>query len=44
MPRPVLLLLHGLLDDERVWGPVATRRRGLAELRVPNLRSLLAAL
>ena len=38
MTQPVLLLLHGLLNDERVWEPVAARLRGHAEIRIPNLR------
>ena len=36
--RPVLLLLHGLLNDERVWEPVASRLRQHADIRIPNLR------
>ena len=36
--KPVLVLLHGLLNDERVWGPVAERLRDRAEIRIPNLR------
>ena len=38
MTRPVLLLLHGLLNDERVWEPVAARLRADADVRLPNLR------
>ena len=37
--QPVLLLLHGLLNDERVWEPVASRLRGRADIRIPNLRT-----
>jgi pimeloyl-ACP methyl ester carboxylesterase len=36
--KPTLALLHGLLNDERVWAPVASRLRGRAEIRIPNLR------
>lgn len=36
--KPVLVLLHGLLNDERVWEPVASRLRALADIRIPNLR------
>jgi pimeloyl-ACP methyl ester carboxylesterase len=39
MTRPILLLLHGLLNDERVWQPVAERLRGRADIRIPNLRT-----
>lgn len=39
MTRPVLLLLHGLLNDERVWEPVASRLRRRADIRIPNLRT-----
>lgn len=35
---PTLVLLHGLLNDERVWEPVAARLRARAEVRIPNLR------
>lgn len=35
---PVLVLLHGLLNDERVWQPVAERLRDRADIRIPNLR------
>ena len=35
---PTLVLLHGLLNDERVWEPVAARLRGRADIRIPNLR------
>jgi pimeloyl-ACP methyl ester carboxylesterase len=34
----VLVLLHGLLNDERVWQPVAERLRERADIRIPNLR------
>jgi pimeloyl-ACP methyl ester carboxylesterase len=37
--KPVLVLLHGLLNDERVWQPVATRLADVAVLRIPNLRT-----
>ena len=36
--KPALVLLHGLLNDERVWEPVAWRLRQHADIRVPNLR------
>ncbi len=36
--KPILLLLHGLLNDERVWEPVAARLRQRADILVPNLR------
>ncbi len=36
--QPVLVLLHGLLNDERVWQPVAERLRDRADIRIPNLR------
>jgi pimeloyl-ACP methyl ester carboxylesterase len=36
--KPTLLLLHGLLNDERVWEPVASRLRRRADILVPNLR------
>ena len=39
MTQPVLLLLHGLLNDERVWEPVAQRLRARADIRIPNLRT-----
>jgi len=39
MTRPVLLLLHGLLNDERVWAPVARRLGSRADIRIPNLRT-----
>jgi pimeloyl-ACP methyl ester carboxylesterase len=39
MPKPVLLLLHGLLNDERVWEPVASRLRHRTDIRIPNLRT-----
>lgn len=38
MTQPVLLLLHGLLNDERVWEPVAAPLRAVADVRIPNLR------
>lgn len=37
--KPTLVLLHGLLNDERVWEPVASRLRGRADIVIPNLRS-----
>lgn len=36
--KPTLVLLHGLLNDERVWAPVASRLRGRADIVLPNLR------
>lgn len=36
--KPTLVLLHGLLNDERVWEPVASRLRGRADVVIPNLR------
>jgi pimeloyl-ACP methyl ester carboxylesterase len=39
MTRPVLLLLHGLLNDESVWQPVAQRLKERADIRIPNLRT-----
>ncbi len=36
--KPTLVLLHGLLNDERVWQPVASRLQAHADLRIPNLR------
>lgn len=36
--NPTLVLLHGLLNDERVWEPVASRLRPRADIRIPNLR------
>lgn len=36
--KPALVLLHGLLNDERVWAPVASRLRGRADIHIPNLR------
>jgi pimeloyl-ACP methyl ester carboxylesterase len=36
--RPTLVLLHGLLNDERVWAPVAARLRKRADIVIPNLR------
>ncbi len=36
--KPVLVLLHGLLNDERVWEPVAWCLRDSADIRIPNLR------
>ena len=35
--KPTLVLLHGLLSDERMWQPVAERLRGRADIRIPNL-------
>lgn len=35
--KPVLLLLHGMLNDERIWAPVAAALADAAEVRVPNL-------
>lgn len=37
--KPVVLLLHGLLNDARVWEPVASRLRHRADIRIPNLRT-----
>ena len=39
MAQPVLLLLHGLLNDQRVWQPVAQRLQARADIRIPNLRT-----
>ena len=39
MTRPVLLLLHGLLNDESVWQPVAQRLKARADIRIPNLHT-----
>jgi len=36
--KPTLVLLHGLLNDERVWAPVASRLRVRADIVIPNLR------
>lgn len=36
--KPTLVLLHGLLNDERVWAPVAARLRSRADILIPNLR------
>jgi len=36
--KPTLVLLHGLLNDERVWAPVASRLRARADIVIPNLR------
>jgi pimeloyl-ACP methyl ester carboxylesterase len=36
--KPTLVLLHGLLNDERVWEPVASRLRRRADICIPNLR------
>jgi pimeloyl-ACP methyl ester carboxylesterase len=36
--KPTLVLLHGLLNDERVWEPVASRLRARADIVIPNLR------
>jgi pimeloyl-ACP methyl ester carboxylesterase len=36
--KPTLMLLHGLLNDERVWEPVTSRLRRRADILVPNLR------
>ena len=36
--KPTLVLLHRLLNDERVWAPVALRLRGRAYIRIPILR------
>ena len=36
--KPTLVLLHGLLNDERVWEPVAARLRARADIVIPNLR------
>jgi len=38
MNKPTLVLLHGLLNDERVWEPVAARLRARADIVVPDLR------
>jgi pimeloyl-ACP methyl ester carboxylesterase len=39
MTQPVLLLLHGLLNDESVWQPVAQHLKARADIRIPNLRT-----
>lgn len=36
--KPTLVLLHGLLNDQRVWEPVAARLRARADIVIPNLR------
>jgi len=36
--KPTLVLLHGLLNDERVWAPAAARLRARADIVIPNLR------
>lgn len=36
--KPTLVLLHGLLNDEHVWAPVASRLRARADIVIPNLR------
>lgn len=36
--KPTLVLLHGLLNDQRVWAPVAERLRSRADIVIPNLR------
>lgn len=36
--KPTLILLHGLLNDERVLEPVASRLRHRADAYLPNLR------
>lgn len=36
--KPALVLLHGLLNDERVWQPVASRLLAYADIHIPNLR------
>ncbi len=36
--KPTLVLLHGLLNDERVWAPVAARLLARADIVIPNLR------
>jgi pimeloyl-ACP methyl ester carboxylesterase len=36
--KPTLVLVHGLLNDERVWAPVAARLRSRADILIPNLR------
>lgn len=36
--KPTLALLHGLLNDQRVWEPVAARLRARADIVIPNLR------
>jgi pimeloyl-ACP methyl ester carboxylesterase len=36
--KPTLVLLHGLLNDERVLEPMASPLRARADIRIPNLR------
>jgi pimeloyl-ACP methyl ester carboxylesterase len=36
--KPTLVLLHGLLNDQRVWAPVAARLQTRADIVIPNLR------
>ena len=36
--KPTLVLLHGLLNDQRVWEPVASRLRARAHIVIPTLR------
>ena len=36
--KPTLVLLHGLLNDQRVWAPVASRLQARADIVIPNLR------
>lgn len=36
--KPTLVLLHGLLNNERVWAPVVSRLGDAADIRIPNLR------
>lgn len=37
--KPLLLLLHGMLNDERIWAPVADALADAADVRVPNLHA-----
>ena len=37
--KPVLLLLHGMLNDQRIWAPVAAALADVADVRVPNLHA-----
>ena len=37
--KPVLLLLPGMLNDERVWADVVPARRDVAEVRVADVRT-----